>query len=66
MSPAIASLKEAFRVGRAARINVIFDGRLQASVLGPAACELFDTVILARFSADTWQILAPDVGPAPN
>ncbi|WP_331751557.1 hypothetical protein OG215_40365 (plasmid) [Streptomyces globisporus] len=65
-SPAIAALEEVLWVGRAARVHVIFDGRPQATVLRSAARELFATVILARFTADTWQVLAPDAGPAPR
>ncbi|MEU6895529.1 hypothetical protein ABZ934_27890 [Streptomyces sp. NPDC046557] len=53
-------------MGRAARIHVIFDGRPQATVLEGAAHELFATVILARFTADTWQRLAPMAGRAPK
>ncbi|QRV39225.1 hypothetical protein I6J42_34735 (plasmid) [Streptomyces californicus] len=65
-SPAIAALEQALWVGRAARVRVIFDGRPQATALRGAAHELFATVILARFTTDTWQILAPDTGPAPK
>ncbi|MBM7054100.1 hypothetical protein [Streptomyces durocortorensis] len=65
-SPAIAALEQALWVGRAARVHVIFDGRPQATVLRSAARELFATVILARFTTDTWQVLAPDAGPAPK
>ncbi|MFJ1789670.1 hypothetical protein ACIOML_35850 [Streptomyces anulatus] len=65
-SPAIAALKEALWVGRAARVHVLFDGRPQATVIRDAAHELFATVILARFTADTWQVLAPAAGPAPQ
>ncbi|HEY9327000.1 MAG TPA: hypothetical protein VIS09_01970 [Streptomyces sp.] len=65
-SPAIAALEEALWVGRAARIHVLFDGRPQSTLLRGAARELFATVILARFTADTWQVLAPDAGPAPK
>lgn len=38
----------------------------QATVPKGAARELFATVILARFTADTWQVLAPTAGPAPK
>ncbi len=65
-SPAIAALEEALWVGRAARVHVIFDGRPKATVLKGAARELFATVILARFTADTCQVLAPAAGPAPK
>ncbi|MFI8358507.1 hypothetical protein [Streptomyces cyaneofuscatus] len=65
-SPAIAALEEALWVGRAAHVHVIFDGRPQPTVLRSAARELFATVILARFTADTWQALVPDAGPAPK
>ncbi|MFF2236272.1 hypothetical protein [Streptomyces anulatus] len=65
-SPAIAALEEALWVERAARVHVIFDGRPQATVLKGAPSELFATVILARFTADTWKVLAPDIGPAPK
>ncbi|GGY73688.1 hypothetical protein [Streptomyces anulatus] len=65
-SPAIAALEEALWVGRAARVHVIFDGRPQDTVLKGAARELFATVILARFTADTWKVLALDIGPAPK
>lgn len=65
-SPAIAALEEALWVGRAARIHVLFSGRPQGTVLKGAVRELFATVILARFTADTWQRLAPIAGPAPK
>ncbi|MFG2630020.1 hypothetical protein [Streptomyces sp. NPDC048473] len=65
-SPAIAALEEALRVGRAARIHVLFSGRPQGTVLKGAVREPFATVILARFTADTWQRLAPIAGPAPK
>ncbi|MDX2871517.1 hypothetical protein QA995_43185 [Streptomyces scabiei] len=65
-SPAIAALEEALWVGRAARVHVIFDGRPEAAVLGGAVHELFATVILSRFTADTWRRLAPVAGPAPK
>lgn len=65
-SPAIAALEEALRAGRAARVHVIFDGRPSAGVLGPQTREQFATVILSRFSADTWRRLAPMAGPAPK
>ncbi|WKX15933.1 hypothetical protein [Streptomyces sp. NL15-2K] len=58
-SPAITALEEALWLGRAARVHVIFDGRPQAAVLAGAAHE-FATVILARFTADTWRRLAPN------
>ncbi|MFE3556978.1 hypothetical protein ACFXKW_19220 [Streptomyces sp. NPDC059193] len=65
-SPAITALEEALWAGRAARVHVIFDGRPSAGVLGAGAHELFATVILARFTADTWRRLAPMAGPAPK
>ncbi|MGW1616971.1 hypothetical protein ACWCQZ_47905 [Streptomyces sp. NPDC002285] len=65
-SPAIAALEEALWVGRAARVHVIFDGRPHTTALGGAAHELFATVILSRFTADTWRRLAPLAGPAPK
>jgi hypothetical protein len=65
-SPAITALEEALWAGRAARVHVIFDGRPNATVLGPGAHEQFATVILSRFTADTWRRLAPVAGPAPK
>lgn len=65
-SPAITALEDALWAGRAARVHVIFDGRPNATVLGPEAREQFATVILARFTADTWRRLAPIAGPAPK
>ncbi|RPK23180.1 hypothetical protein EES37_38210 [Streptomyces sp. ADI91-18] len=65
-SPAITALEEALWAGRAARVHVIFGGRPSAGVLGAQAHELFATVILSRFSADTWRRLAPMAGPAPK
>ncbi|MFD5518823.1 hypothetical protein [Streptomyces sp. NPDC127066] len=67
-SPAIAALEEALWVGRAARVHVIFDGRSHTTVLEgtSAAHEPFATVILSRFTADTWRRLVPMAGPAPK
>ncbi|MEW2121209.1 hypothetical protein AB0945_39950 [Streptomyces sp. NPDC005474] len=65
-SPAVTALEEALWSGRAARVHVILDGTPHTSALGAAAHELFATVILARFTADTWQRLAPIAGPAPK
>ncbi|WP_405533813.1 hypothetical protein OG592_43950 (plasmid) [Streptomyces avidinii] len=65
-SPAITALEEALWSGRAARVHVIFDGRPNAGALGAQAHELFATVILSRFTADTWRRLAPIAGPAPK
>ncbi|WP_328723516.1 hypothetical protein OHT52_31110 [Streptomyces sp. NBC_00247] len=65
-SPAVTALEEALWTGRSVRVHVILDGTPQTSVLGAAAHELFATVILARFTADTWQRLAPIAGPAPK
>ncbi|MFK8851709.1 hypothetical protein [Streptomyces sp. Ac-502] len=64
--PDIAALVEALWAGRAARVHVIFDGRPHTAALAgmPAAHELFATVILARFTADTRWRLAPMAGPA--
>ncbi|MER6162402.1 hypothetical protein ABT147_44100 [Streptomyces sp. NPDC001868] len=66
--PAIAALEEALWVGRAARVHIIFDGRPHTADLGgtPAAHELLATVILSRFTADTWRRLAPMAGPTPK
>jgi hypothetical protein len=65
-SPAVTALEEALWTGRSARVHVLLDGTPQTSVLGAAAHELFATVILARFTADTWRRLAPIAGPAPK
>ncbi|MEU7158923.1 hypothetical protein [Streptomyces chrestomyceticus] len=67
-SPAIAALVEALWAGRAARVHVIFDARPHTAALAgmSATHELFATVILARFTADTWRRLAPMAGPAPK
>ncbi|MFJ7242967.1 hypothetical protein ACIQWB_38445 [Streptomyces olivaceus] len=55
-------------MGRAARVHVIFDGWPHTAALGrtSVAHELFATVILSRFTANTWRCLAPLVGPAPK
>ncbi|MGW3199193.1 hypothetical protein ACWDBD_32430 [Streptomyces sp. NPDC001118] len=66
LPPAITALEEALWAGRAARVHVIFDGRPSAGVLGAQAHELFATVILSRFTADTWRRPAPIAGPAPK
>ncbi|CAM5516507.1 hypothetical protein ADK46_02195 [Streptomyces rimosus subsp. rimosus] len=51
--------------GRAARVHVIFDARPHTAALAgmSATHELFATVILARFTADTWRRL---LGPTPG
>ncbi|MER5852809.1 hypothetical protein ABT126_38990 [Streptomyces sp. NPDC002012] len=43
-----------------------FDGQPHATVLGPETREQFATVILARFTTDTWERLVPMAGPAPK
>jgi hypothetical protein len=65
-SPAITAIEDALWAGRAAHVHVIFDGRPDTTVLGLEAREQFATVILARFTADTWRRLAPAAGPAPK
>ncbi|WP_328723467.1 hypothetical protein OHT52_30820 [Streptomyces sp. NBC_00247] len=65
-SPAVTALDEALWTGRTVRVHVILDGTPHTSVLKAAAHELFATVILTRFTADTWQRLAPIAGPAPK
>ncbi|MEV7906612.1 hypothetical protein [Streptomyces anulatus] len=64
-SPAVTALEEALWTGRSARVHVLLDGNPRTSILG-AAHELFATVILARFTADTWRRLAPIASPAPK
>ncbi|MER7050274.1 hypothetical protein ABT391_36195 [Streptomyces jumonjinensis] len=64
-SPAVTALQDALWAGRAARVHVIYDGR-PAGVLGAQVREQFATVILSRFTADTWRRLAPVAVPAPK
>ncbi|MFI1015773.1 hypothetical protein [Streptomyces sp. NPDC020965] len=66
MSPAVTVLQDALWAGRAARVHVIADGHPTAGVLGTQVREQFATVILSRFTADTWRRLAPIAGPAPK
>lgn len=47
-SPAITALEEVLYEGRAARINVLYNGRAAVGGLAPAAREQFATVIPAR------------------
>lgn len=63
-SPAITAIEDALWAGRAAR--VFFDGRPHAIVLGPQAREQFATLILARFTADTWRRLVLMAGLVPK
>ncbi|MEU2245029.1 hypothetical protein ABZ572_37230 [Streptomyces sp. NPDC018338] len=64
MPPAITALEDALWSGRAGRVHVILDGRLNGTVLGREAREQFATVILSRFTADTGRRLAPIAGLA--
>ncbi|MGK5546683.1 hypothetical protein ACSNOH_18415 [Streptomyces sp. URMC 127] len=65
-SPAVVALEDVLYTGRQARIHVLYNGRAVNGGLAPAAREQFATVILARFTANTWQRLAPIAGPAPK
>ncbi|MGW2601209.1 hypothetical protein [Streptomyces klenkii] len=65
-SPAVAALEDVLHAGREARIHVLYNGRAADGGLSTAAREQFATVILARFTAGTWQRLAPIAGPAPK
>lgn len=65
-SPAITALEDAIWAGREARVHVILGGRANGILAGTSAREQFATVILARFSADTWRRLAPVAVSAPK
>ncbi|WP_236246971.1 hypothetical protein [Streptomyces sp. CC210A] len=65
-SPAVTALEAALWSGRAARVHVILDGTPTTSILGAAPHELFGTIVLARVSANTWQLLAPLTTPTPK
>ncbi|OKI49392.1 hypothetical protein [Streptomyces sp. MJM1172] len=62
-SPAITALKDALWAERAARGPRHLQREAPAGALGLQAREQFATVILARFTADTWQRLALMAGP---
>lgn len=66
-SPAIAALKTILFTGRSARVHVIAVAqRMDANLLGGgAARENFTDRYLARFSKQTWAMLAGDAGTMP-
>lgn len=66
-SPAVSALKTILFTGRSARVHVIAVAqRLDASVVGGgAARENFTDRYLARFSKQSWAMLAGDAGPMP-
>ncbi|MBH1938988.1 hypothetical protein I5Q34_32825 [Streptomyces sp. AV19] len=65
-SPGVAALEDVLYAGRQARIHVLCNGQAAGGGLSPAAREQFATVVLARFTANTWQRLAPMAGPVPK
>lgn len=67
-SPAVDALADALYMGRAVRIHVLALGQmLTARALGgPELRECFGTRILARYTANAWRMLLPEVWPMPK
>jgi hypothetical protein len=67
-SPAIQALKDILFMGRSAKVNaVVIAQRLEANVVGGgAARENFADRYLARYTPQTWKMLAGDVWPMPK
>lgn len=67
-SPAVHALGEVLFMGRAVRMNVIAVAQMMTAraLGGPEARENFAVRILARSSANTWKMLAPEISPTPR
>jgi hypothetical protein len=67
-SPAIAALGEILFMGRAVKMHVLAVGQsITANAIGgPEMRENFATRILARYSRNAWNMLVPEVQPAPK
>ncbi|WP_019635028.1 helicase HerA domain-containing protein [Actinomadura atramentaria] len=67
-SPAITGLADVLFMGRAVRMNVIACAQsATANALGgPEMRENFATRILARYTKNAWNMLVPEVQPAPS
>ncbi|WP_149030697.1 helicase HerA domain-containing protein [Kitasatospora sp. MBT66] len=67
-SPAIAALAEILFMGRAVKMHVLAVGQSMtaAALGGPEMRENFSTRILARYTRNAWNMLVPEVQPAPK
>lgn len=67
-SPAIKALGDVLFMGRASRVHVIAIAQLMTArtLGGPEARENFSTRILARYSANAWRMLVPEIWPMPR
>ncbi|MFB6989692.1 hypothetical protein ACNPQN_42510 [Streptomyces sp. NPDC056297] len=68
VSPAVDALNEILYMGRQLRMHVLLvaQSATARALGGPEAREQFATRILARYSANAWRMLAPEVHPAPK
>lgn len=67
-SPAIEAFGDILFMGRQARTHVLAVGQLMTAraMGGPEMRECFSTRVLARYSANAWRMLVPEVSPAPK
>lgn len=67
-SPAIDALGEILFMGRAVKMHVLLvaQSATAAALGGPEMRENFATRILARYSRNAWNMLVPEVQPAPK
>ncbi|MGW1022078.1 hypothetical protein, partial [Streptomyces niveus] len=67
-SPAIEALGEILFMGRAVKMHVLAVGQsiTAHSIGGPEMRENFSTRILARYTRNAWNMLVPEVQPAPK
>ncbi|MGA4844806.1 helicase HerA domain-containing protein [Streptomyces sp. G5(2025)] len=68
VSPAIDALNEILYMGRQLRMHVLLvaQSATARALGGPEVREQFSTRVLARYSANAWRMLAPEVHPAPK
>jgi hypothetical protein len=66
-SPAVQAFRDILFMGRSALVNVIGIAQMGSvrSLGGPEARENFATRCMARYSVNSWKMLAPEVWPAP-
>jgi hypothetical protein len=68
VSPAVEALGDILFMGRAVMVNVIAVAQMMTArtLGGPEARENFATRILARYTANAWKMLVPEVWPMPR
>ena len=67
-SPAIIAYWQILTMGREARVHILTAAQLLTSAAagGPVARAQYGTIVMARFKAQGWRMLFPDIKPIPK